>query len=115
MNQTLRSAEDVLIASGQPRIYALAIRKESVLFEGKACPTAIREWLALHCPEVTIERIKKLDNCEPSADLPDSHKTVFCLGFNDEQAELFSSAWQSPPLDVLDPADDIYFVTVDSI
>lgn len=112
MNQSLRSAQDIMIASGQPHIYAIAIRKESVLFEGPVCPTAIRKWLELHCPGVTIESIKKLDNCESPVDLSCTHKTVFCLGFTDDQAEAFASAWMSPPLDSLGAPDDIFFVTI---
>ena len=115
MNQSLpRTAEDMLVASGQPHIYAIAVHKKSALFEGPVCPGAIREWLELHCPGVTIERIKNLDDCKPAGALPSTHKTVFCLGFTDDQAKLFASAWSSPPLAGLCRPDDIYFVTVDA-
>ncbi|MDP2367955.1 hypothetical protein [Rhodoferax sp.] len=115
MNQSLpRTADDMLIASGQPHIYAIAVHRKSALFEGPACPAAIREWLERNCPGVTIERIKNLDDCKPAGALPSTHKTVFCLGFTDDQAQLFASAWSSPPLDSLSRPDDIFFITIDA-
>lgn len=114
MDEPLRTAEDMIIASGRPHIYAIAVHKKSALFEGPVCPTVIREWLELHCPGITIERIKNLDDCKPAGALPSTHKTVFCLGFTDDQAELFASAWSSPPLDSVGAPDELFFLTIDA-
>jgi hypothetical protein len=113
----LRSAKQILQENDRRPIYAIAVASTWPYYDPDDCPRPVREWIAKHHPDTTIERIECLGSYrnEANSDVPDMPDTVYYLGFTDDQANHFRRSWSIPPLEDLCSDDDICFLNIRAV
>ena len=119
---TLVTIEQIL-AEGRDPAYLVFAMPEWEYFHPTDLPAPISDWIARHCPGVEVRRISTLPS--PGAflfGLDQIHDEVtsaleiapvFLIGFNEEQADAFATAWSKPDGSPSDHSE-FYFCDVSS-
>lgn len=117
---TLTSIER-LLAEGHDPVYVVFAMPAWEHFHPTDLPAPIADWIARNCPEVEVRRVSNipspgtafigLDQYHDEITLALKIAPMFLIGFNEEQAEAFATAWPKRS-DSTNEKSEFYFCDV---